>query len=119
VIILAVVFLATGYFLMAKKNSELQQGSQRKVVLIKGQPQLLPDGKTKLTLMAAKKALANCRDCLTMAEVEVEQAGKKEKIVFKVGGFAGHITNEQIAFNIDFKIETVEDNQTTLLYTVK
>lgn len=86
------------------------------ITAVKNQTIILPGTNLKLKLQSIEKPSLNCRDCLTLVTLEVEDNGKTEDLVFKSGGIAGVLVNQINAFGYTFKLDSFGENEVNLIY---
>jgi hypothetical protein len=75
--------------------------------------------KLKVTLTEVSKASQDCRDCLTYAKFLVEEGNEKKELYFKIGGFAGYLTDKLQFKNYLFFLKEVEkDSVNFIIYEI-
>lgn len=99
-------------------NTDLlpQTGS---VQLTKDVPALIEPLGITATLRQTDVAFPECRDCLEYAKVELTAATGSATLEYKLGGFAGYLIDTQTAFEYDFVLKELKQDQVTLEYTRK
>jgi hypothetical protein len=87
-----------------------------KIVLTKNAPVVLKGG-IELTLAELESKKQDCIDCLSYAKVIVSKDKQKKEFVFKVGGISGLIIDHFSQFNYNFYLNSINDDEITLIYS--
>jgi len=111
-IVLLCVLILGGNLIWSKLTTP-SINKQTTLTLYLNQPQLLPDKKTKVTLVETIVPEPQMRDGLSQAKVKIVKNGKTEEVEFKIGGFAGYeakpvVFSSGIVELVDLKKESAQ-----------
>jgi len=88
----------------------------RSTMVVKNKTTAIPGTNLKLQIQSMEKPSPNCRDCLTLVTLKVEDNGKTEDLVFKSGGIAGVLVNQINVFGYTFKLESFGEDEVNFIY---